>query len=53
MQTAIRSSDPVQFSSHQNFVDLKSQKALRSPADTAALIVAFLNENSDEVIVRV
>jgi benzil reductase ((S)-benzoin forming) len=53
MQEVIRSSNPEDFSIHQNFVDLKEQDGLRKPEEVATLIYALLNkETQQEVVCR-
>jgi benzil reductase ((S)-benzoin forming) len=42
MQKEIRSADPVVFSAHQNFVDLKNEEKLFSPAYCAQLLDQLL-----------
>lgn len=48
MQEAIRGSGAKNFSSHQNFVDLKENNELRSPEEVAVLLDAFINEEHNE-----
>lgn len=50
MQSEIRSSNSTDFSAHQNFVELKENKELRSPEKVAELLHEFLlNEQGDVV----
>ncbi|WP_107040220.1 SDR family NAD(P)-dependent oxidoreductase [Brumimicrobium mesophilum] len=56
MQVSIRNSGAKNFSSHQNFVDLKENDELRSPEEVAVLIDRFLGlEHPEEegVVFRV
>jgi benzil reductase ((S)-benzoin forming) len=48
MQEVIRSSGEKNFSSYQNFVDLKENNELRSPEEVAVLLDAFIHEEHGE-----
>ncbi len=48
MQEAIRGSGANNFSSHQNFVDLKENDELRTPEEVAVLLDEFINEEHSE-----
>lgn len=52
MQTEIRSSTSENFSSHQNFVDLKANDALRDPNEVALLLHELLQQKQQEIICR-
>lgn len=49
MQDTIRGSGARNFSSHQNFVDLKENNELRSPEEVAVLLDAFINDEHSEL----
>ena len=56
MQEVIRGSGAKNFSSHQNFVDLKENDELRSPEEVAVLLDAFINEehhDNEGVVFRI
>jgi len=48
MQVSIRNSGAKNFSSHQNFVDLKDNNELRSPEEVAILLDRFIEEEHPE-----
>ncbi|PWH84874.1 SDR family NAD(P)-dependent oxidoreductase [Brumimicrobium oceani] len=56
MQVTIRNSGAKNFSSHQNFVDLKENNELRTPQEVAVLLDAFINEehhDNEGVVFRI
>jgi benzil reductase ((S)-benzoin forming) len=52
MQVEIRDSNPKDFSSHQNFIDLKKNNELRSPEKVAVLLHELLLKDQGEVVTR-
>ena len=52
MQVEIRGSSPQDFSSHQNFIDLKNNNELRDPQKVAELLHELLLKEQGEVFSR-